>query len=142
MMFCWTSRANGAEVILMRSAGARCIARQLRLRRALGGGSGDQAAAAKDTQMPRAKKIPSPIAPDAAVTVTPVTAEAPPTKSTTVLAYLQRERGATLAELVAATGWQPHTTRAMLTGLRKKGHAIERRQRDGVSCYHLPVTDA
>lgn len=30
----------------------------------------------------------------------------------------------------------------MLTGLRKKGHAIERRMRDDVRCYHLSVTDA
>jgi hypothetical protein len=59
-----------------------------------------------------------------------------------VQALLEREPGATLAELVVATGWQPHTTRAMLTGLRKKGHAIERRKRDDVSCYHLPVVDA
>jgi DNA-binding IclR family transcriptional regulator len=59
-----------------------------------------------------------------------------------VLAHLQREQGATLAELVAATGWQPHTIRAMLTGLRKKGHVIERRKRGEVSCYHLPVANA
>jgi DNA-binding MarR family transcriptional regulator len=39
---------------------------------------------------------------------------------------LQREEGATLGELIDATGWLPHTTRAALTGLRKKGHAIEK----------------
>jgi DNA-binding MarR family transcriptional regulator len=92
--------------------------------------------------MPRAKKAPTTAAPDVAVAVAPDTTKAPITKSATVLACLQREHGATLAELVAATGWQPHTTRAMLTGLRKKGHAIERRKRDDVSCYHLPVADA
>ena len=91
--------------------------------------------------MPRAKKTPSTIEPDAAVATSPIVTKAP-TKSATVLACLQREQGATLAELVAATGWLPHTTRAVLTGLRKKGHAIERRQRDEVSCYHLPVADA
>jgi DNA-binding MarR family transcriptional regulator len=64
------------------------------------------------------------------------------TKSATVLKLLQREQGATLPELVEATGWQPHTTRAMLTGLRKKGHAIERRKRGDLSCYHLPVAEA
>jgi DNA-binding MarR family transcriptional regulator len=92
--------------------------------------------------MSRVKKVPSPTAPDAALTPVLVAANAPLTKSATVLAHLQREHGATLAELVAATGWQPHTTRAMLTGLRKKGHAIERRVRGDVSCYHLPVADA
>lgn len=65
-----------------------------------------------------------------------------PTKTTAVLTLLHRDKGATLTELVEATGWQPHTTRAMLTGLRKKGHAIERRKRDDVTCYHLPLDDA
>jgi hypothetical protein len=92
--------------------------------------------------MPRPKKTRSPIAFNAAASAAPVTTMAPPTKSATVLAHLRREQGATLAELVAATGWQPHTTRAMLTGLRKKGHAIERRKRGDVSCYHLPMAAA
>ena len=65
-----------------------------------------------------------------------------PTKAAAVLTLLQRDKGATLSELVEATGWQPHTTRAMLTGLRKKGHAIERRKRDDLTCYHLPLGDA
>ena len=65
-----------------------------------------------------------------------------PTKSSAVLTLLHRDKGATLIELVEATGWQPHTARAMLTGLRKKGHAIERRKRDDVTCYHLPLDDA
>jgi DNA-binding IclR family transcriptional regulator len=65
-----------------------------------------------------------------------------PTKSALVLALLQREQGATLAELVEATDWQPHTTRAMLTGLRRKGHMIERRKRHDVTCYHLPAKAA
>ena len=65
-----------------------------------------------------------------------------PTKSSAVLALLQRDRGATLSDLVEATGWQPHTTRAKLTGLRKKGHPIERRKRDDLTFYHLPLADA
>ena len=59
------------------------------------------------------------------------------TKSAAVLSLLAREQGSTLTELTAATGWQPHTARAMLTGLRKKGHAIERGKRDDVTCYYL-----
>ena len=39
---------------------------------------------------------------------------------------LSRERGATLDALTEATGWLPHTTRAALTRLRKKGYVIER----------------
>jgi len=59
------------------------------------------------------------------------------TKSMQVLDLLRREDGATLPELIAATGWLPHTTRAALTGLRKKGHAINRSKRDDATCYSL-----
>lgn len=59
------------------------------------------------------------------------------TKAALVLAMLLREQGATLAELVEATGWQPHTVRAALTGLRKKGHTLDKRKRDDVTCYHV-----
>src|SRR5688572_7801679 len=38
-----------------------------------------------------------------------------PTKQAIVIGLLQRKEGATLADLVAATGWLPHTTRAALT---------------------------
>ena len=58
-------------------------------------------------------------------------------KAGAVLALLQRDRGATLADLIAATGWLPHTTRAALTGLRKKGHAVERTRREGTTCYRI-----
>jgi hypothetical protein len=50
---------------------------------------------------------------------------------------LYREEGATLAELIAATGWLPHTTRAALTGLKKKSHVIEKSKRDDVTCYRI-----
>jgi hypothetical protein len=56
-------------------------------------------------------------------------------KISKVIALLEREEGATLEELVKATGWLPHTTRAALTGLKKKGHTIERSKRGEISCY-------
>lgn len=59
------------------------------------------------------------------------------TKASMVLTLLRREQGATLEELVSATGWLPHTTRAALTGLRKKGHAIEKAKRDDQTCYRV-----
>jgi len=40
-------------------------------------------------------------------------------------------------ELVTATGWLPHTTRAALTGLRKKGHVVEKTKRDDATCYRI-----
>lgn len=56
-------------------------------------------------------------------------------KISKVLTLLGRDEGATLAEIAHATSWQAHTVRAALTGLRKKGHAIERTKRDDASCY-------
>ncbi len=41
-----------------------------------------------------------------------------------VIALLEHDHGATIAELIAATGWLAHTTRAALTGLRKRGYAV------------------
>src|SRR3982750_1986554 len=46
---------------------------------------------------------------------------AAPTKQAAVIGLLQREQGATLADLVDATGWLAHTTRAALTRLRQAG---------------------
>jgi hypothetical protein len=59
------------------------------------------------------------------------------TKVAEVIALLQRGDGATLAELVAATGWLPHTTRAALTGLRKRGYAIDRTHESRGSVYRI-----
>ena len=58
-----------------------------------------------------------------------------PSKTEAVLTLLKRPEGATLDELVAASGWLPHTTRATMTGLKKKGHQITRAKVDGVSRY-------
>lgn len=60
-----------------------------------------------------------------------------PSKIGAVIALLEREQGATLAEMVQATSWLPHTTRAALTGLKKKGHAITKDKRDDVTCYRI-----
>jgi hypothetical protein len=59
------------------------------------------------------------------------------TKAGTVLALLGREEGATLADLIAVTGWLPHTTRAALTGLRKKGHVLKKSKRGEQTCYRV-----
>ncbi|MDX3899366.1 MAG: DUF3489 domain-containing protein [Sphingobium sp.] len=58
-------------------------------------------------------------------------------KTQMVLALLGREEGATPAELIDATGWLPHTMRAALTGLRKKGHGIELGKRGEERVYRL-----
>jgi len=65
-------------------------------------------------------------APEAAAEV-PGSARAlpkPASKANLVLELLQRPEGATITQLADATGWLPHTTRAALTGLKKKGHTV------------------
>ena len=52
-------------------------------------------------------------------------------KLAAVVSLLRREGGATIDQLAAATGWLPHTTRAAITGLRKRGFGIERREEKG-----------
>ncbi len=54
-----------------------------------------------------------------------------PTKIAKVQALLERPTGASLEALCKATGWQPHSTRAALSGLRKAGHVVERTSDDG-----------
>lgn len=63
---------------------------------------------------------------------------AAPTKSATVLKLLSRARGATAAELGEPTGWQPHSVRAYLSGLRKKGVTLVREARKtGETAYRI-----
>ena len=66
------------------------------------------------------------------------------TKIALVMAMLQRDSGATLDELVAATGWLPHTARAALTGLRRRGYAvaIDRTAAKRGSTYRIPANRA
>ena len=57
------------------------------------------------------------------------------TKRDQLAALLLRDEGATLDQMIAATGWLPHTTRAALTGLKKLGYAIDSDKIDGVRTY-------
>jgi predicted ArsR family transcriptional regulator len=52
-------------------------------------------------------------------------------KANQVLRLLQSPEGGTMEQLAAMTGWLPHTTRAALTGLRKKGHAVTSEKLEG-----------
>ena len=62
-------------------------------------------------------------------------------KQALVAELLSSSGGATLDALVKATGWLPHTTRAALTGLRKRGFSIERSREAGeASLYRIAPT--
>jgi hypothetical protein len=54
----------------------------------------------------------------------------PGSKQAIIVDLMIRAKGASLDELIAATDWLPHTTRAALTGLRHRGYAIERTRGD------------
>jgi hypothetical protein len=62
-----------------------------------------------------------------------------PSKQQMLADLLVRDCGATLNEMVAATGWLPHTTRAALTGLKKRGYAVRSDKVDGVRTYRAAV---
>jgi len=57
------------------------------------------------------------------------------TKRDQLAALLLRDEGAPLDQMMAATGWLPHTTRAAMTGLRKADFAIDSDKIDGVRTY-------
>lgn len=59
------------------------------------------------------------------------------TKQSQLIQLLQRDNGATTTELASALNWLPHTTRAALTGLRKKGHAVLSEKANGETRYRL-----
>ena len=64
------------------------------------------------------------------------------TKIARVIELLQRDQGARLEELIAATGWLPHTARAALTGLRHRGYDVrlERGETGRASVYRAVAT--
>jgi hypothetical protein len=59
-------------------------------------------------------------------------------KLASVIALLRRSEGATIDVLTKATGWLPHTTRAAITGVRKRGYSVVLdRGAEGASVYRL-----
>lgn len=66
----------------------------------------------------------------------------PGTKQARLAEMLAAPGGETLGALADALGWQPHTTRAAITGLRKRGFEIAvANQGDGLRVYRI-VADA
>jgi len=60
------------------------------------------------------------------------------TKRALVISLLSRPEGAGIDELIEATGWLPHTTRAALTGLRQRGHVLAKaKDASGRTVYRI-----
>ena len=60
-------------------------------------------------------------------------------KAERLLDLLRAGTGASLEEMTEATGWQAHTVRAAMTGLRKKGHAITRHVEGTTTVWRIAV---
>jgi hypothetical protein len=61
-------------------------------------------------------------------------------KTATVLALIQRAKGATLAEIMEATGWQAHSVRGFISGTLGKEMALKvesTKREDGERVYSL-----
>ncbi len=79
----------------------------------------------------------SPIKTLAPVPASAPVATTPPTKQAQLIELLRRDGGASIGELVTSLEWLPHTTRAALTGLRKKGHHVMKAKVDDVTRYRI-----
>ena len=64
------------------------------------------------------------------------------TKAAMVTRILVRDKGATVLEIAKATGWQPHSCRAFLTGLRKTFTLVKEQRCDGKLAYRIQPTVA
>jgi hypothetical protein len=96
-----------------------------------------QRAAAAPTQAATVEE-PAPSSTPAPVTVTmPAQPHHPGGKLGQVLSAVSDSSDATLAELVGMTGWQAHTARAALTGLRRRGFIVQLSERQGRKAYRL-----
>jgi hypothetical protein len=85
----------------------------------------------------KAEKAPkkAPIAPNADA---PVKKERAPTKQNILTSLIQREGGAAISVLMAATGWQKHSVCGALSTLNKiLGGTIQSEKRDGERVYWI-----
>ena len=60
-----------------------------------------------------------------------------PTKHHQIIDLLSREGGASLNEMATSANWLTHSTRAYLTGLKKRGFELTSDKVDGVRCYQI-----
>lgn len=69
-------------------------------------------------------------------TAKPKTRRPRTTKLDRLAALLARRDGASITEMMSATGWQPHSVRGALAGaLKRRGLVITSETVDGVRCY-------
>jgi Protein of unknown function (DUF3489) len=127
----WRRDAEGdqAYALKLSAAGVKAIAR--------GKAPSGKPASASSAQEPLPDSSDSSEASDKAAVVE----KAPPregSKLASLMALLRRPEGATIDVLTKATDWLPHTTRAAITGVRKRGYSVVLdRSAEGASVYRL-----
>ena len=63
-------------------------------------------------------------------------------KQAKLVGMLSRKSGITLAKASESLGWQKHTMRAAMTGLKRRGFRVQRQDRDGKdSIYRIISSD-
>jgi len=64
------------------------------------------------------------------------------TKQAVLIDMLRRDEGATIGQIVEATGWQPHTVRGAISGALKKKLGLtvtSEKTESGERVYHIPA---
>ena len=87
---------------------------------------------------PKRRGRPRKVAPTGA-DVAPAPKNRGDSKQAQLIAMLQREQGATIAQIVEATGWQPHTVRGAFAGALKKklGLTVTSEKVNGIRTYRI-----
>lgn len=65
-----------------------------------------------------------------------------PTKHKQIIDLLSRTGGASLEDMSNLAKWLPHSTRAFMTGLKKKGYIIQSDKADCVRRYRITSSPA
>jgi len=70
--------------------------------------------------------------------MTNTTTKKPASKLDTLEKLLKRKNGASIAEMMKATGWQQHSVRGAIAGaMKKRGHTIASEKIDGTRRYRI-----
>lgn len=102
----------------------------------------DKAATRHAASIPTAPKTKP--TPPANLTETTAATPNPPrqTKAALLRARLAEPGGVSLAALIQATGWQAHTLRAAMSGLRKEGLTLTRRREGEDTIYAMQTVES
>src|SRR5579863_3467215 len=139
---------EGAFALKLTAAGAKAVAEERTpFAGEQGDGQGDATRATDDARLPGVAVAHREAAERRSERTRRQSEPCPTSKIAAVIELLSQAEGATLAALIAATDWLPHTTRAALTGLRKRGYVLtlDRGDRQRGSIYRIvskPERDA